>query len=66
MGHTNNRLLKARQAAEYIGVSTWKLRNETQAGKIPYLPGEGTAPWRWDINDLDKYIESSKVVFPQQ
>jgi helix-turn-helix protein len=62
----NKRCLNAEEAAAYIGRSKWKLRNLTQAGKIPYIPGDGpTAPWLWDINDLDKYIEESKIVFPQ-
>ena len=59
------RCFKAKEAAAYICASVWKLRNLTQAGKIPYRPGEGTAPWVYDISDLDKYIEESKVTFPQ-
>jgi hypothetical protein len=55
------RLLKAKQAAAYICVSVWKLRNLTQAGEIPYIPGEGTAPWLYDRADLDRWVERAKV-----
>jgi excisionase family DNA binding protein len=57
-----SRLLKIKAAAQYLGISSWKLRNLTQHGRIPYIPGEsGTAPWLYDRQDLDAYIESSKM-----
>jgi excisionase family DNA binding protein len=56
------RLLKIKQAAVYLNCSPWKIRNLVQQGGIPYLPGEGsTAPWTFDIRDLDAYIESAEV-----
>lgn len=55
------RLIKIKQAAKYLGMSVWRLRNLTQQGRIRHIPGEGTAPWLYDIVDLDKFIESSKV-----
>jgi excisionase family DNA binding protein len=58
------RLLKSKEAAKYLGMSTWKLRNLTQQGRIPYIPGESsTAPWLYDREDLDKYIRSAKRRF---
>lgn len=57
------RLVKAKQAAQYLNISTWKLRNLVQEGRIPYIPGEGTAPWLFDRRDLDQYVEKAKVVF---
>lgn len=55
------RTLKTKQAARYLGVSAWKLRNLVQAGEIPYIPGEGTSPWLFDRKDLDNWIERRKV-----
>jgi excisionase family DNA binding protein len=59
-----SRLLKVKAAAQYLGISPWKLRNLTQQGRIPYIPGESyTAPWLYDREDLDEYIRSAKVRF---
>ena len=55
------RILKTKQAALYLGVSAWKLRNLVQAGEIPYIPGEGTSPWLFDKQDLDNWIERRKL-----
>jgi hypothetical protein len=59
------RMLRTKPAAGYLGMSDKMLRKLAQAGKIPFLPnGEGpTAPWLFDIRDLDTYIEKSKIRF---
>ena len=58
------RLVKTKQAAEYLAISQWKLRNLVQQGLIPYIEdGGGTSPWRFDLRDLDAYIERSRRVF---
>ena len=63
---TDQRCLKAKQAAKYLGVSAWKLRNLTQNGKLKYIPGDtATAPWLWDIRELDRYVEESQMSFSQ-
>lgn len=55
------RLVKTKQAAEYLAISEWKLRNLVQQGVIPYIEdGGGTSPWRFDIRDLDAYVERSR------
>jgi excisionase family DNA binding protein len=55
------RLAKIKQAAAYLAISPWKLRNLVQQGKIPYIEdGGGTSPWRFDVCDLDDYIERSR------
>ena len=54
------RLVRTRQAAEYLCMSEWKLRRLIQDGLLPYLhDGEG-APFLLDIRDLDEYIEKNK------
>lgn len=55
-----NRLLRTRQAAEYLCVSEWKLRRLIQDGMLPYLHGGEGAPFLLDIRDLDDYIEKNK------
>ena len=55
------RMLKTKQAAHYLNVSAWKLRNVVQAGEIACIIGDGTSsPWLFDIRDLDDWIERSK------
>ncbi|MHB1936428.1 MAG: helix-turn-helix transcriptional regulator [Acidobacteriaceae bacterium] len=55
-----HRLLRTRQAAEYLCMSEWKLRRLIQDGFLPHLhDGEGS-PFLLDIRDLDAYIEQHK------
>lgn len=58
--HIAPRLLKTRQAARYLGISAWKLRNLVQAGEIGCILGDGTSPWLFDLQDLDSWIERRK------
>lgn len=55
-----HRLLRTRQAAEYLCMSEWKLRRLIQDGFLPYLHGGEGAPFLLDIRDLDEYIERNK------
>jgi excisionase family DNA binding protein len=58
-----SRLVKTKQAADYLAISPWKLRNLVQQGLIPYIEdGGGTSPWRFDIRDLDAYVDRSRRV----
>jgi hypothetical protein len=54
------RLLKTRDAARYLGISAWKLRNIVQAGALACIIGDGTSPWLFDIDDLNDWIERNK------
>jgi excisionase family DNA binding protein len=51
------RLLRTREAAKYIAVSPWKIRKLAQEGKLPYIADGDGSPLRFDIRDLDAYIE---------
>jgi excisionase family DNA binding protein len=54
-------LLKLREAAKYLAVSAWKLRRLVGQG-LPYVcDGDGNSAWRFDIADLDAWIEAHKV-----
>jgi excisionase family DNA binding protein len=52
--------LKTNEAAAYLGVSPWKLRNLVQAGEISYIAGDGTSPWLFDKQELDQWVETRK------
>jgi excisionase family DNA binding protein len=54
------RALKTNDAAAYLGISPWKLRNLVQFGEISYISGEGTSPWLFDKQELDRWVESRK------
>jgi excisionase family DNA binding protein len=55
------RVLKVKEAAQYLGVSPWKIRRLVSRG-LPYIQdGEGNSAWRFDLKDLDAWIERSKV-----
>ena len=54
------RVLKTNDAAAYLGISAWKLRSLVQSGEISYIAGDGTSPWLFDKQDLDRWIESRK------
>jgi excisionase family DNA binding protein len=54
------RVLKTQAAADYLGISPWKLRNLVQAGEIPCIFGDGTTPWLFDKRDLDSWIDRRK------
>jgi hypothetical protein len=45
-----HRLLRTRQAAEYLCMSEWKLRRLIQDGLLPYLHGGEGAPFLLDIS----------------
>ena len=52
------RLVRIKDAAAYLGLSAWSVRNLVQKGKLPVIFGDGTyAPWRFDLCDLDRYID---------
>lgn len=57
------RLLRAKPAAAYLGVSLRMLRQLVEDG-LPYLqPGKGdNSPWYFDRADLDAWIERNKTI----
>jgi len=58
---TRRRMLKTREAAEYLGISAWTIRDLAKTGKLPYLQnGDG---WlTFDLRDLDAYVDRNKRV----
>jgi excisionase family DNA binding protein len=58
------RLLRVREAAQYLSVSAWKLRRLIQNGLLPIVQESEGAAWRIDLRDLDAFIERNKRVEP--
>ncbi len=59
----NPRLLRTRDAATYLGCSSWKIRKLVQDGALPYIPASEFGAWWFDITDLDRFVESQKRHF---
>lgn len=55
------RLLRTKQAAEYLSMSEWSLRNLVHDGKLPVVGAEDSCAWRFDRNDLDVFVDNSKT-----
>lgn len=54
-----HKLFSVREAAEYLNIAEWTLRSWISQKRIPYVKlGSRTL---FDINDLNKWIESHKV-----
>jgi excisionase family DNA binding protein len=58
------RLLRVREAAQYLSVSPWKLRRLVQDGLLPIVQDSEGAAWRIDVRDLDGFIERNKRTTP--
>jgi excisionase family DNA binding protein len=56
------RLLRTSEAAVYLGVSEFSVRKLALNHELPYIkmPGEHT-PYLFDVRDLDRWIERSRV-----
>jgi excisionase family DNA binding protein len=55
-----HRLLRLREASQYLRLSCWTLRRIVQQGQIPIIKTHENAPWLLDVRDLDAWIERSK------
>jgi excisionase family DNA binding protein len=54
------RLLRTREAANYLGSSMWKIRRLVQEGLLPYVADAEGGRWLFDVKDLDAYIDTNK------
>jgi excisionase family DNA binding protein len=59
-GIVTPRLMKTKAAATYLGSSPWKVRKLVQDGRLSFISDSVTGSWRFDIRDLDRYIEANK------
>lgn len=58
------RLLRTREAAQYLSISPWKLRRLIQDGLLPVVQQNEGAAWRVDVRDLDAFVERHKRTEP--
>jgi len=56
------RLLTLKKAAEYLGLTTWGMRERVWAGDIPVVRFPGGRKQFIDMKDLDSFIERHKTV----
>lgn len=56
------RLLPLKKAAEYLGLTTWAMRERIWAGDIPVVRFPGGRKMFIDINDIEAFIVKNKVV----
>jgi Helix-turn-helix domain len=58
------RCLKTKGAARYLGMSPWALRQEVNKGELHVVSsGEHTSSWKFDIRDLDAWVERHKITY---
>jgi excisionase family DNA binding protein len=57
-----SKVMRTREAARYVGVSPWKLRNLVHEGKVAYISdGDATSALRFLVKDLDDYLNRCRV-----
>ena len=56
------RLLPLKEAAEWLGLTTWAIRERAWAGQIPVVQFPGGRKMYFDINDLEAFIADNKRV----
>jgi hypothetical protein len=54
------RLLPLKKAANYIGLTTWGMREAIWAGQIPVVMFPGGRKQFIDTQDIEKFIEQNK------
>jgi len=57
----DRKLFRTKQAAAYLSVSSWKLRQLARLGKIAYVQLEEDGPFTFDRLDLDNYAQEHRI-----
>lgn len=57
---SSRRLMRLREAAQYLCLSPWKLRHIIQSGRLPIVQYGENAPWLLDVRDLDEWVDRNK------
>jgi len=57
------RLLTLKKAAEFLGLTTWAMRERVWAGDIPVVRFPGGRKIYIDIRDIERFIERNKMTF---
>ena len=59
--NSGRRLLKVKQAADYLSISPWSLRNLVRDQQLPIVRLQDRGPWLLDVLDLDHFVEARKM-----
>jgi excisionase family DNA binding protein len=57
------RLMSLKDAARYMGMTDWALRELCWKGALPFVQFNGCRKWYFDRGDLDGAIERNKKTF---
>jgi len=57
----SSRLLPLKEAAKWLGLTVWAMRERIWAGDIPVVRFPGGRKMYLDIRDLESFIERNKV-----
>ena len=57
---STRRLLRLKEAAQYVSLSPWKLRKLVQDGQLPVVKYGENTPWLLDMRDIDGWVERHK------
>ena len=57
---TNPRLLPLKDAAQWLGLTIWAMRERIWAGQIPVVQFPGGRKQYIDIQDLEAFIQNNK------
>jgi excisionase family DNA binding protein len=57
------RLLTIKEAAQYLSLSVYSVREMIWGGVLPYIKREGGRKYLLDIRDLDAFIDSQKASY---
>ena len=55
------RLLPLKQAAKWLGLSAWALRERIWAGQIPVIRFPGGRKQYRDVKDLEEFVRKNKT-----
>jgi hypothetical protein len=55
------RLLPLKQAAQYLGLTVWAIRERIWAGQIPVVQFPGGRKQYIDVQDLESFIQNNKT-----
>lgn len=60
---TTKRLYTIKEAAKYLGITVWAVRERIWAGDLPYVRFSGGRKMYVDTRDLEDLIERNKARF---
>ena len=62
VGQLQPALIRCREAARFLGISEWLIRDMAHKGELPYIQrGSYSSPMLFDVADLRQWIEKQKV-----